>query len=160
MCQVKRDFHEKSRAAFLFFLKLHHNKAMLEAEFRRALADRLVRAMREANVKSTTLAAATNVTVQAVGQWRKSGKIAVDRLPDIASILGKSIDWLLTGIDGVEEKQERYGLRTAPVILRPVAMDIVDLINELTPRQRALVYAIIVEMIPERITPDRSASEK
>lgn len=51
--------------------------------------------MLKAGVSNTELAARCDVSVQAVGQWLRHGKVARQRLPQIAEALGTTIDELL-----------------------------------------------------------------
>jgi SOS-response transcriptional repressor LexA len=62
-----------------------------------AIGRRLREAMDKAGVTNGELAEATGATIQAVGDWLKTGGIARDRLPAIRAKVGCSIDWLLTG---------------------------------------------------------------
>lgn len=73
------------------------NKAVLDTS-ELGIAKRLRDAMNTAKVSNTQLAEATDTTVQGVGYWLKTGKIARDQLPAIAKTIRCSIDWLLTGV--------------------------------------------------------------
>jgi SOS-response transcriptional repressor LexA len=59
--------------------------------------DRLQNAINDSKYKKVELARLLGVSVQAVGQWMKTGYIAKERLPKLASILDVSLAWLMTG---------------------------------------------------------------
>lgn len=74
------------------------NQAMLD-ESPEAIAARLAEAIENTpGVTNTSLAAACDVSVQAVGGWLKTGKIARDKIVPAARHLGRTTDWLLTGV--------------------------------------------------------------
>ena len=60
------------------------------------LASRLKKAMREAEISNGALAEIAGVSIQAVGEWLRTGQIAREKLPAVARAVNKSIDWLLT----------------------------------------------------------------
>lgn len=62
-----------------------------------ALGRRLAEAMKAAGVRNTDLAEQCDVTVQAVGGWVRTGRIAYRHFPEICELLGCSIEWLATG---------------------------------------------------------------
>lgn len=84
------------------------------------LAQRLNAAMDKEKIKNTQLAAACGVSPQAVGLWRKTGKIDTDHLPTVAAMVKRSIDHLL-GVDNplqIAEDSADYTtfIQTLPLI--------------------------------------------
>ena len=61
------------------------------------IANRMRSSMRTKGITNTALADATGVSVQAVGYWLKTGKVARQHLPGIAARLGTTTEYLLTG---------------------------------------------------------------
>lgn len=59
------------------------------------MAERLATAMREAKVSNTALSQACDVSVQAVGNWKKTGRIDKRHLPKIAELTSKPIRYFL-----------------------------------------------------------------
>jgi len=53
--------------------------------------------MDQEGVTNKALAEAVGVSMQAVGDWLRTGRIARDRLPGIAVTLNRRIEWLLSG---------------------------------------------------------------
>lgn len=76
--------------------------------------DRLIALMRRAEVSDGQLSAATNRSVQAIGKWKATGKIARDRIPAICRRLRCSADELL-GLVPIH----RIGEDPAPYSFRP-----------------------------------------
>jgi transcriptional regulator with XRE-family HTH domain len=64
---------------------------------RNNIAARLKSAIAAAKIPKTTLATKCGVSDQAVTGWTKTGRISKKNLPAIASALGVTTDWLLTG---------------------------------------------------------------
>lgn len=80
---------------------------------RREIGERLRVAMEEARVKNTELAELTDVTLQAVGAWIKTGRIDRKHWPTICERLGITLDWLMLGHEpkhpfGVSEPAATY----------------------------------------------------
>lgn len=85
-------------------LQYGQNQVMLEQDTSElAIAARLTEAMNAARVTNTALAEACDVTVQAVGDWKRTGKIARDQLPTICATIKRSSDWLVTGKPTIED---------------------------------------------------------
>jgi len=88
-----------------------YNQAMIDddvKEFKeRLLAARDYAISRKVSVTNVGLSDLTGVTVQAIGQWFKTGKIAKRHYPIIAKSYGVSLIWLTFGIgemiEGVTE---------------------------------------------------------
>lgn len=78
------------------------NQAVLDTSSH-AIAQRLRQAMDAAEVTNGQLAEATGVTIQAVGDWLRTGKIGRDRLALISKKLRRSIDWLLMGESPIDD---------------------------------------------------------
>jgi len=55
--------------------------------------------MDQEGVTNKALADAVGVSIQAVGDWLRTGRIARDRLPGIATTVNRTIEWLLSGKD-------------------------------------------------------------
>ena len=60
---------------------------------------RLKEALQASGMNHAALATAVGVTPQAVSRWFKHGMIARSRLVAVASALGVSVEWLLTGAE-------------------------------------------------------------
>jgi len=78
------------------------NQVMLDTSGN-AIARRLREGMNDAKVTNAQLAEATGATIQAVGDWLRTGKIARDRLPSISQKIRRSIDWLLIGESPIDD---------------------------------------------------------
>lgn len=61
----------------------------------KALAKRICQAMDEADLTLTALSDECDVTLQAVSQWRTTGRVAKHHLPTIAKATGKSLEFFL-----------------------------------------------------------------
>lgn len=92
------------------------NEAMLDQETqkqmndqeRQQMAARIKEKMQQKGISNTALAETAGVSLQAVGQWLKSGKISRERLWKIAQYLDNTVDYLLTGI-----KSANHGIADA-----------------------------------------------
>ncbi|ADE14144.1 CI repressor [Nitrosococcus halophilus Nc 4] len=93
------------------------------------VAKRLRQAMDETGVSNAKLATNLDMSLQAIGGWLKTGKIARDRLPGIRAALGISIDWLLTG-------QGSMRLSDTESLLTPQQREVLNLFESLTDRQQ------------------------
>lgn len=69
-------------------------KAPPSAE-QRALAANFTRALAESGIAPKVIAEARDITEQAVSNWKRTGKIAREHLPTIASLTGWSVERLL-----------------------------------------------------------------
>lgn len=72
------------------------NQVMLDAD-KKGLRRRLREAMDEEGVSNKALADTAGVSLQAVGDWLRTGRIGRDRLPSIAATVNRTIEWLLSG---------------------------------------------------------------
>lgn len=105
MIALKSNFSTPIKSSLVSgALSSAHNQAMLNRENLTgiALAARLKKAMREEGVTNQELADAAGVSIQAVGEWLRTGQIARDKLHPIALAVNKSIDWLLTERDTIQ----------------------------------------------------------
>lgn len=102
------------------------NKVMVEYD-RDAVRRRLRQAMDDAGVSNTGLATFMGVSVQAVGDWLRTGKIASNRFPGICEKLGIRSDWLLWGEESSSVLQRDFGphLEPGPEIMGAVIAPIV-----------------------------------
>jgi transcriptional regulator with XRE-family HTH domain len=64
-----------------------------------ARARRLSEAMANAGLRKADLARRCGASAQSVGEWLKTGRIAADRLPAISKAVGRSPEWLATGLE-------------------------------------------------------------
>lgn len=62
------------------------------------LADRLVAAMKEADLNLADLARACGVTIQAVHDWRETGRIGKRHLVTIGRLTRKPLEYFLVGL--------------------------------------------------------------
>lgn len=62
------------------------------------IAARLAHSMDDAGLTNTRLASACNVSVQAVGGWKRTGRINKKHFPTIARLTGKPVEWLMGGM--------------------------------------------------------------
>ena len=128
---------------------LAHNQGMLNQENLTgiSLAARLKKAMREVGVSNQELAEATGVSVQAVGEWLRTGQIATNRLPSAARTVNKSIDWLLTGRDTIPSSQDLQTLNIG-ILTRAISefeAAALSAKKKLTPEIRAEAIAWLYE---------------
>lgn len=97
MALLKHSFTPQVKQHLLVLaLGCPHNKAMLDTK--KAVGIRLKEALKRRNLSNTDLANAERVSIQAVGEWTRTGKIAGERVASISKFLSVSTDWLLTGI--------------------------------------------------------------
>lgn len=64
----------------------------------KALARRICEAMDEVDLSLTDLAGQCDVTLQAVSQWRSTGRVSKHHLPTIARATGKSLEFFLVDL--------------------------------------------------------------
>ena len=85
------------------------------------LADRLRRALEDANITQADLARACEVTDQAVHSWIVTGRIAKEHLPRICALTGKSLEYFLVGL----KNWRRAAAIALPSLLSlPLALDV------------------------------------
>ncbi len=126
------------------------NEAMLEYSAL-AIAKRLSEAMKEEGISNTALAAACSVTVQAVGDWKRTGKISREKIALVAKTIRRTTDWLLTGeqniLHSVADESGPHAATTttaspaAPEDPRKRAM--LDLWDKLSPEQRDALFRLL-----------------
>jgi hypothetical protein len=68
------------------------------------LAAKLQHVLDEGLVNATTIAAACGVTIQAVSGWKKTGRIAKEHLPVLATISGKPLEWWMSNLERPRKK--------------------------------------------------------
>lgn len=114
MTHTKAQLYINSQALLVAaFGPIIENKAMIYSP-PEEVAERLKKAMSDAGISNTALADAMDVSVQAVGHWRKTGKIARERVSGIAAACRVSVEWLLTGKSEAKEDRSRYDVNTEP----------------------------------------------
>lgn len=79
------------------------------SEVRAALAERIGLAIDRSGLNGREVADGMGVSPQSISSWRKTGKIAKERLPQFAAIVGVSIQWLMGEGPG-DEIREPDGL--------------------------------------------------
>lgn len=77
------------------------------------IVDRIRKLRDEKGVRNADLAEACGVSQQAVGQWFKTGRIHRKHFAKLATLLGVSLEYLMTGkgqsdVLVIEDQQERY----------------------------------------------------
>ncbi len=78
------------------------NQAMLEdrkEEAQRTLAENFAKALAEGRTTPREIAEALDITEQAVSNWKRTGKIATENLPEVARLTG----WTIAALMGVPE---------------------------------------------------------
>jgi transcriptional regulator with XRE-family HTH domain len=95
------------------------------------IGERILRVMRFRGISQTQLAQMLNISQTTVSAWGKLGKApSTKRLPDIAKVLGVTVDFLLGEDGGDDDLREMRdipapdGSDTAPII-----KDLVDIIK-------------------------------
>ncbi len=116
-----------------------------------ALADRIRAARRAAQLSQAELAESLNVASSAVAQWESVNGTTprIEKFPALASAMGVSVDWLLTG-RGDKRRQRQYD-ETAPAITpdsfaRDIDEELVlKQFRRLHPRARELFMGLLTE---------------
>lgn len=109
-----------------------HGAVMHTAHFngaKPAVAQRLASAMKDAGIRNARLAKRCDISVQGVGEWLKTGRIAPRHFPEICNVVGCSIEWLTAGLD-----------------LDPAMLRLAHVIQSLRPRDRAYIEALATRL--------------
>lgn len=139
MVELKHSFSEAVKRRLLAATAAPlQNQAMLDYSAL-AVAARLREAMDAEQITNTELANACDVTVQAVGNWRRTGKISREKIALVARTIRRTTDWLLTG-----EESPTWAVRD-----RPDAGSAQEETEEGDPRKRAMLE------LWEKLTPEQ-----
>lgn len=105
----------------------------------------MIALMRRAGVSDARLAVATDATVQAVGQWKRKGNIARQRIPSICRVLRCSSDELLglAPLAGVAESPAAY----ASDVDRTMLARAIAAVERWTPTGRTICAEVHAEII-------------
>ena len=100
--------------------------------------------MIEAGISNTDLADRTDVSIQAVGFWLKTGKISKHRMARISAAVNRSVDWILTGHDS----PNNYDLREGRGYYAPdqQSAEFLDALSKITPEERDALLALMRSM--------------
>ncbi|MGH8562740.1 MAG: hypothetical protein ACREXW_01115 [Gammaproteobacteria bacterium] len=115
----------------LRFVETFKAAGVSDAQAKAAVARRLAKAMKAAGIRNTELAERCDVTVQAVGGWLRTGRIAPRHFPDICMLVECTIEWLTTG------KELSAEARAAAMDLDADTLRLARAIQSLAPRDRA-----------------------
>ena len=94
--------------------------------------------MKAARVRNAELAEECDVTVQAVGDWLRTGRIAYRHFPEICKLLDCSIEWLATG-----RKEPRPEAYVAAAHLDLASLRLITAIQSLPRESRAAVKKVV-----------------
>jgi hypothetical protein len=113
-----------------------------------ALAANFTRALAESGVAPKAIAEARDITEQAVSNWKRTGKIAREHLPTIASLTGWSVERLLGS--SVQETapplDENDPVQTMPTIGATI-LQLGALLGTLNAMGRASIAPLITKVI-------------
>ena len=117
-----------------------------------ALADRIRAARRAAQMSQAELAVSLNVASSAVAQWESVNGTSprIEKFPALASAMGVSVDWLLTGRG--DKRRQRHFDESAPAITpdsfaRDIDEELVlKQFRRLQPRARELFLGLLTEL--------------
>lgn len=115
---------------------------------RQAVATRLRVAMKEAGVANTTLAEAAGVSIQAVSGWLRTGKIARERIPVVAATVRCSVDWLLTGNEPIEIREQGPAYKGG--VYSRDEQGLIETYRSLSPEDRVRLQKIASALAPQR----------
>lgn len=135
---VKQRFmHEVKRYLLSSARGRPENQAMLEYSH---VAQRIRDAIRAAGMTNTDLAERLGVSVQAVGQWMKKGRIDKRHLPALAACTGKPVEYFLADnwqdtvavremVAGYNERRETGDANVAPAVPGVRELAVVDYVQ-------------------------------
>jgi len=105
-----------------------------------SVALRIAQAIDQSGKTSAEIAAACGVTPQAVNGWKKTGRIGKGQLPVLAELTGKSVEWLIGGV----ERAVAAGGGSVTFSARPIT--VYNNLDELPVESTVLVKRIDVEL--------------
>lgn len=117
-----------------------------------ALADRIRAARRAAQLSQAELAESLNIASSAVAQWESVNGTTprIEKFPALASAMGVSVDWLLTG-RGDKRRPRQYDEAAPAITPDSFARDIDEELllkqfRRLQPRARELFMGLLTEL--------------
>jgi len=131
--------------------KIHKSSAEFQpmVEVADTIKKQLKRKLDEKQLKQSDLAEYTDVSVQAVSKWIKSGKISIENIPSVAKFLNIQISELITGAP--EKIIYTKGENSCP----DMSMEVITLIDLITstsssgqlPEDSILVLKKLIEQL-------------
>lgn len=109
--------------------------------FSQNLAQRLMQSLTASRLKQAEIAAEIGVSTAAVSLWFRTGQVAVRHLPQIAELLGVSLEWLLTGQGEIRPRPAQIRDSDNTYIMSPDEARILDYLRWLTPAQKEKLLA-------------------